>query len=778
MEPRDVLLENAWLRLAYHLEGGSFDVEYKKGEDFRIEGASLACEVDGLWLRTQDSVGDWRRAEFEDELGRGIEANFVHCVKDLKIFVTFRLYQGRPSLIVRTVLKNEGASSIRVGDVRPVELARGGTLALGRGLESSKILVESNSLSWTGVKDLGGVEGEEPRGDPSRAASGPNSQVVHKSGGMSLIYNPTSNFCLLAGFITAEVALTGVITAYREGIEEWYCFCEYEGIEIEPGGQLQVETLYLDFREDPFEALETYGDVIAAVNHLPKIEDTPLLWCSWYSHRLTITEDAVLENAEVMAERFKPYGVDTLQVDYGWGFGDTPGEWRAHPERFPHGMGWLSQKLKERGLKLGLWICPFLIGEKSSFFREHPDCLLKVPGSEELVRRSWRWNTQPRDTWQEVYSLDTIRPESQEWLRGVFKEMSSWGVGYFKLDFLASGSPEPPPGSPHYGCREGERVRAGLSVIREAVGEDAYLLGCNLPITHGIGMLSAIFVALDVGNATGNYEHLKGRMTTLISRYWQQKRLWHNDPDVLTLSGAFLDRGSVCDVGEARIRTTCVALSGGPVLLGDDLPSLPEERLRMMTLCLPSYGVSARPVDLFRSEYPRVWDLEVVTDWGGWHVVGLFNYDGEDRTVQVDFEDLRLDPDRKYLVWEFWEEEFLGTHAGKVKVIVPKQSARVLAIRELTDRPAVLSTDLHITQGGVELEQVEWDEGSATLRGLCRRAKGAEGSIFLYLPDGYRVERGGEIVGPNVARIGLSFSEPSLRWEVKFHREASTGGEI
>ena len=394
----------------------------------------------------------------------------------------------------------------------------------------------------------------------------------------------------------------------------------------------------------------------------------------------------------------------------------------------------------------------------------------------------WKWNTQPKETWQEVYLLDMAQPVSQAWLRGIFAEMAGWGVSYFKLDFLNGGSVAPLSFSREarnaYRRRDGEQMRLGLRAIREGAGENAYLLGCNLPISHGLGLLSGIFTAIDVGNATGSFAHLKSRMTTLISRYYQQKRFWHNDPDVLYLGGAFLDPSDVCSIGEARIRATAVALCGGPVLLGDDLTTLPEERLDMYTLCLPAYGVSARPVDLFKNEYPRIWDLKVATDWGGWDVVGLFNYDGEEASIRVLFEDLGLNGDREYVVWEFWDQEFLGPHRGYVDTPVMGESARVLSIREVQDHPMVLSTGFHLTQGGVELSEVEWDGAQKVLSGTCRRAKGAEGQIFLYVPEGFRavdldVDEGavGDLgADGTIHEVQLKMEQEQTRWRVWFER--------
>ncbi|KYH42607.1 MAG: hypothetical protein AYL33_001940 [Candidatus Bathyarchaeota archaeon B63] len=753
-------MKNPWLHLNYDLESGSLDISH---EDAAIRNAQIGLQIDGEWICLDGPADDWVETGFKDEVGDGWEITSLHRLGGVHVKPRIRLYRERPSVTLCLTIENNGEDSIRIGRVHALEVStrRGGRLELGGMISSARIFLESNNLCWTGVRPISEAGGR------------------HRSGGVGVIYNPAVKIAFLTGFLTVNVALGEIVTLYdhMSGIAGWWAENPYDDLVLRPGEALRTELLYIDFRRDPLDALETYGDMLAKMNNIRRIprSRTPMLWCSWYSHRLTITEEAVLKHADIIAERFKEYGVDLLQIDFGWNWRDTPGEWRPHPERFPHGLRWLADRLKEKGLKLGLWIAPFYIGEQSSFYREHPECLLRNPSTGRAVEYRWAWSGQSRDTWQNVALMDTSKPESQRWLKETFKRLSSWGVSYFKLDFLNGGSAAPlafakPGAENEYRVREGEQMRIGLSAIREAVGRDAYLLGCNLPISHGLGLLSAIFGAEDVGNATGNFEHLKRRMTTLISRFWQQKRLWHVDPDVLYLGGRFLKPGEVSSIGEARIRATAVALSGGPVLLGDDLTTLPEERMRMYTLCLPPYGVPARPIDLFRSPYPSVWDLEVSADWDVWHVVGLFNFDGQERIIDLDFDELGLSSDGEYSVWEFWDQAFLGNHRGKIKVEVPGRTAMALAIRRLRRHPFVISTSFHITQGGVELQRVMWDERSLVLSGVCRRVRGAAGEIFIYIPPSYRLEeqREAEMLTGEIARLRLSIPSPEVKWKIRF----------
>ncbi|MBI2914999.1 MAG: alpha-galactosidase [Firmicutes bacterium] len=795
-----LILGNSHLVITCDLEKGTWDLVSLGAVSLSARALSSRILVDGEWTGTGcNPVQRWEHGAFADGLGEGerIKLSYELSGGGLALSLVMCLYESRPSLLLSVHLQNRTERAKRVEDIRPLEmdLAREGALDLGMHLDSAKIYCESNNACASFVRDLKGP-GAEDHGSVNPPASGErvgeSREALHRSGWLGLIFNPESKTSFLAGFVSVETALGKVVTRYRPGvgIARWYAACMYDGLEIGPGEELASEMLYVDVRPDPFESLEKFADAVVAENKLGPITETPALWCSWYPYRLKLTEDEVLKNARVVAERFRDsYGVKAMQLDYGWNHKDIPGDWWNNQERFPHGVPWLIDQLRSMGLELGIYLSPFIAFEGSQLFQEHPASVIKDhEGNPSKWTTPWPW--EPK---QNIYDLDLGCPETREFLQRVFRELASLGINYFKLDFLSGPSSAPLSFSSGIRdedrVRDGERVRIGLSLIRRIIGDDAYLLACNLPHSHSLGIASATFTAIDVGNAyfgrDERWDHFRTRSSGLITRYYQQKRFWHNDPDVIYVGGNPPGFDEVSDLGEARMRITIVALSGGPVLLGDNLPMLPEDRLDMCTLCLPAYGVSARPVDLFTRDSPRVWDLKVEAAWGKWDVVGLLNYENEDAPIPVEFSDLRLDSRREYLVWEFWEQRFLGIHRGGVQPLVPARNVGVLLIKEVPTEPTVLSTSLHLSQGAVELPEVTWDTRMNVLSGVCRRAAGARGEIFLYVPGEFEVIEGrtgsgnewepAEIGAPaaNVVSLKLEFPGPELRWEARFRQRGS-----
>ena len=256
---------------------------------------------------------------------------------------------------------------------------------------------------------------------------------------------------------------------------------------------------------------------------------------------------------------------------------------------------------------------------------------------------------------------------------------------------------------------------------------------------------------------------------TIASRWYQNKNFWVNDPDPLVFEGS--------DLEEAKIRATVVELCGGTLMLGDNMPKLVKNEgfLKLYKMCLPYYGKTARPVDLFENDYPGIWDLPVETAFGSWHVTAFFNFDEKNRRICLDFCKLGLDNRSKYLVWDFWKQKLLGQYSGNMETKVEGISTKIFLIKKTPLRPDLLSTDLHLIQGAVEVSGVSWN-GKNELSGVCRRPRGEKGSLFIYVPESYAVReiRVGKktiktiFVSRQVVKILLEFKGKEIYWVICF----------
>jgi hypothetical protein len=146
----------------------------------------------------------------------------------------------------------------------------------------------------------------------------------------------------------------------------------------------------------------------------------------------------------------------------------------------------------------------------------------------------------------------------------------------------------------------------------------------------------------------------------------------------------------------------------------EQYPGLPPERLDLLKRCLPSHDLPARPVDLFETNQPRIW----LVSNDRLSVIGLFNWgDREPAGIAYDMKKLGLDAGKRYVAFDFWADGFAAPFEGELKQTLPPGTCRVLAVREEADRPQLLSTSRHITQGLIDVLEEEWDAATRTLSG-------------------------------------------------------------
>ncbi|MEV0408159.1 glycoside hydrolase family 36 protein [Actinoallomurus sp. NPDC050550] len=273
-------------------------------------------------------------------------------------------------------------------------------------------------------------------------------------------------------------------------------------LHVEADGEIE-ETVHEGSIES---ALAAWADGFAARAGAVTPRRPPTAWCSWYHYFGAVTEDDVLENLDAIGRHDLP--VEVIQIDDGWQA--EIGDWLAYSGRFTS-LERLADRIRQAGRRPGIWIAPFLVGARSRLSRVRPDWLTGDAGH--------NWD-------QDLRGLDIERAEDH--LREIFGTLRSYGFDYFKLDFGYAGA-----------LGDLDAYRHGLTVIREAVGPDAYLLGCGAPILPSVGLVDAMRVSPDVDPA---HEPAEGDMsrpsqraatTTTVGRAWQHGRFWVNDPDCL-----------------------------------------------------------------------------------------------------------------------------------------------------------------------------------------------------------------------------------------------------
>ncbi|MBP7792574.1 MAG: alpha-galactosidase [Candidatus Goldbacteria bacterium] len=109
---------------------------------------------------------------------------------------------------------------------------------------------------------------------------------------------------------------------------------------------------------------------------------------SWEAFYFDINEEKLLKLADVAGY----IGAEIFVVDDGWFRGrndDTSslGDWKPAKNKFPGGMKNFIQKVKDKGLKSGIWIEPEMVNPHSELYKKHPDWCYHFPGRKRIEMR-------------------------------------------------------------------------------------------------------------------------------------------------------------------------------------------------------------------------------------------------------------------------------------------------------------------------------------------------------------------------------------------------------
>ncbi|MGD1995912.1 MAG: alpha-galactosidase [Anaerolineae bacterium] len=575
---------------------------------------------------------------------------------------------------------------------------------------------------------------------------------------------------LLAGFVGTKGQLSEVLVRTDGG--ELIARCHFDGALLAPGGSVRSETLMLRAESDPLALLETWAEVTGEEMEARTAKHPPTGWCTWYYFYGENTAVDIQENLEAIARHDLP--LDVILIDDG--YQTAIGDWLSlDAGKFPEGMESVARAIRRAGHRPGIWTAPFGAGVNSQLLAEHRDWLLHDEAGKPVV--GWtHWGV-------DCHALDCTHPEVLTWLEETFARMrTEWGVAFFKIDFIFAAAR---PGRRHDPTATGaQALRRGVEAIRAGVGDDAFLLGCGAPLGPCVGLVDGMRVGPDVDpNWDPIWRHdlsmpsTKNALRNAVARAPFHGRLWVNDPDCLLVR----QRGEDMDLvlNEMRTLSALVALLGGSTINADHLSAIRPGRLKYLRQTLPPTGVSARPLDLFENELPRLLLLPVEREWGRWWVAGVVNWDDHTTETTVRLAELGLPPGR-YHVYHYWRRRYLGATSDSVTVHrhQPHETA-VLLFKPVSERPDLLTTTFHVCQGMVEVGEygLEMTDLGAQITVRLQKAGRQFGRVLFTVPKGWRIsnaqvdDRQQALVteAPGVISLGLTL-EGKAEVQARFER--------
>lgn len=294
-------------------------------------------------------------------------------------------------------------------------------------------------------------------------------------------------------------------------------------------------------------------------------------WTSWYNYYTKITEEIVIDNLNAFRSRNIP--IDIFQIDDG--YQEALGDWLNVNNKFPRGMKFVVEEIKESGYKAGIWLAPFVCDKKSLIYRSHPEWVLGKAGFNP------GWNGF-------FYVMDIYNEGFRNYLRKVFHTvLEEWNYDMVKLDFLYAAAL-----IKRKDKTRGQIMYEAMEFLRELAGEKL-ILGCGVPLGSSFGFVDYCRIGSDVSlfweDRLLGCVHYRERVSTInaiestIGRRHLNGRAFLNDPDV------FILRSNNNKLNNYQKYTLFLLnlILGGLVFTSDNLKDYSEEELKLYKSIFP-----------------------------------------------------------------------------------------------------------------------------------------------------------------------------------------------
>jgi len=199
------------------------------------------------------------------------------------------------------------------------------------------------------------------------------------------------------------------------------------GYRLKPGEHLDTPVFYGGYSAHGLGGASRLLHHFELAHILPQAPDPkprPVIYNSWEATEFKVDEAGQM----ALAEKAASIGVDRFVMDDGW-FGKRNtdhaglGDWYVNPEKFPHGLKPLIDKVHSLGMDFGLWVEPEMVNPDSDLYRKHPDWVLNFPG-------------RPRSESRNQLVLNLARSDVRDYVEGFLdKLLTDNDIAFLKWDY-------------------------------------------------------------------------------------------------------------------------------------------------------------------------------------------------------------------------------------------------------------------------------------------------------------------------------------------------------
>lgn len=466
-------------------------------------------------------------------------------------------------------------------------------------------------------------EFDDPASEKSEEDVRPERETVYSSAGMAVLSLPVqSPRSLLVGALALDrykVGLETTLNSDASRVANLKVSWDLEATEISAGEALELPAIVVAEGADSWDLATDYARRVAEHYRVGELQPPSTAWIAERGSGLATDETDVLKNVDAL--RAAGFIGEFVQVSGGPQV--APGDWLAPDREFASQAQAAAGFVREAGYRPGIALAPLALHESSDTFAAHPEYALKDHDGLVLFKDTASGR---------CAVIDATHAGAREYLSNLVETVVHvWGYEYLNIDALEYGSESSAvvaysqPGTSGAG-----HVREALKIIRQAAGAATTLVARGCPFGPAIGLVDAMKVGPGPrAEWAGDGEpSLKTAAETALLRGWMHGQWWNTHTGALIAAHG----GGGLAGPEFRLLVTATALTGGSVVLAEDIARLDAARLDFALALIPPPGAAARPVDPFSGPVPSAWRADLGEGRG---LLGVLNWTDSPRWVGI-----------------------------------------------------------------------------------------------------------------------------------------------